>query len=708
MQARNSQCNDHRLQEMMESQQAADHFSDLLLHVEGCKRCQQRLDELAAEPTLWSNAATALTGFSSSDPFRQSSNYQNGLPADEAYGHSVAWTESMARQLLSPPSHPEMLGRIGRYEVERLIGSGGMGIVFKAIDTELNRPVAIKLLAPYLAGNGAARQRFAREAKAAAAVVHEHVVPIHNVETDGQSPYLVMRYVAGESLQARIDREGALELCQILRIAMQVASGLAAAHAQGLVHRDIKPSNILVESGIERSLITDFGLARAADDASLTNTGYHPGTPQYMSPEQARGDAMDSRSDLFSLGSVIYTMCTGRAPFRAETSYGILRRITDTQPHPIQEINPTIPGWLSCLIAKLMDKSTETRIQSAQQLAQLLEGCLAHAQRPHLNPLPSIVREWETASNAIRNSHSRRKTYYMFAATGVLLVAISSVLLPWSSWWPSSGSTTGSSTNPQSDPTQSSKLAGDLAGQSSRSDKDNSSGPSKDKAKSANLNNQSQTSPTTNPRGQQPQSKQTQAKQPQPKQPRGPRFAMPDNPAEKVRTLLASEAQIEFASAGLTDCLDELLRDSAVTYHVYQKSFDDEELKTDQLVSIKAAGSKHELLSRICEKYSAAYIVRDKSIDIVPERFAANNPTLRYYDLSFLLTDNSQVQSILSAISQIVFRHDEAKFSVSHTYSLVDSVLIVRTTEAAHLQVERLLAQLSVTLQSTSQLQSQP
>ncbi|MFO0942690.1 MAG: serine/threonine-protein kinase [Pirellulales bacterium] len=119
-------------------------------------------------------------------------------------------------------------------------------------------------------------------------MVHEHVVPIHNVETDGDCPYLVMRYVAGESLQQRIDRDGPLDTCQVLRIAKQIASGLAAAHAQGLIHRDIKPSNILVESGVERSLITDFGLARAADDASLTNTGYNPGTPQYMSPEQAR------------------------------------------------------------------------------------------------------------------------------------------------------------------------------------------------------------------------------------------------------------------------------------------------------------------------------------------------------------------------------------------------------------------------------------
>ena len=138
----------------------------------------------------------------------------------------------MAKQLLAPPSHPEMLGRIGRYEVERLIGSGGSGIVFKAFDTELNRPVAVKIQAPHLAGNGSARQRFAREARAAAAIVHEHVVAIHNVETKGAAPFLVMQYVAGESLQQRIDRDGPLELREILRIAMQTASGFAAAHTQ--------------------------------------------------------------------------------------------------------------------------------------------------------------------------------------------------------------------------------------------------------------------------------------------------------------------------------------------------------------------------------------------------------------------------------------------------------------------------------------------
>ncbi|XZE56961.1 WG repeat-containing protein [Planctomycetaceae bacterium SH139] len=283
-----------------------------------------------------------------------------------------------------------MLGRIGRYDVERLIGSGGMGVVLKAFDTELNRPVAIKLLAPYLASSGAARQRFSREARAAAAVMHPNVVPIYNVETEQVSPFIVMKYVSGESLQARIDRDGQLQLREILRIGMQVADGLSAAHLQGLVHRDIKPSNILLEEEVDRALISDFGLARAADDARLTRTGFHPGTPQYMSPEQASGQAVDARSDLFSLGSMLYTMCTGRPPFRAENSLSVMRRITDSEPTPIREINPDIPEWLTRIVLRLMCKDKTDRLQSALQVHELLEAYLSHVQAPQTNPLPLV------------------------------------------------------------------------------------------------------------------------------------------------------------------------------------------------------------------------------------------------------------------------------------------------------------------------------
>ncbi len=163
--------------------------------------------------------------------------------------------------------------------------------------------------------------------------------------------------------------------------------------AQGLVHRDIKPGNILLEDGVERLKITDFGLARAADDASLTRTGVIAGTPQFMSPEQARGEPIDSRSDLFSLGSVMYAMCTGFPPFRAETSYGTLSRICDSQPHPIREINPEIPQWLVAVIEQLHEKNPTERFQTAQQVAHLLEQCLAHLRQPDVAPLPKAVVE---------------------------------------------------------------------------------------------------------------------------------------------------------------------------------------------------------------------------------------------------------------------------------------------------------------------------
>jgi serine/threonine protein kinase len=356
--------------------------------------------------------------------------WSEAIQSGEHGARNTVWTETMARQLLGPPSHPEMLGRLGRYEVERLIGAGGMGIVFKAFDTELNRPVAIKVLAPHLAGSGAARQRFAREARAAAAVVHEHVVAIHNVETEAASPFLVMQYVAGESLQGRLDRQGPLAIKEILRIAHQTAAGLAAAHAQGLVHRDVKPSNILLEEGVERALLTDFGLARAADDASLTHTGYLPGTPHYMSPEQARGEAIDARSDLFSLGSVMYAMCTGRPPFRADTSFGVLRRITDTEPRAIREVNGDIPAWLAGIIDKLLEKTPGDRFTSAAELAGLLEQCLAHVQQPSTVKLPEICRV------GFAHQGRRRSTRSVAVAIGaiVILAAMAAVWFPVWGW----------------------------------------------------------------------------------------------------------------------------------------------------------------------------------------------------------------------------------------------------------------------------------
>ena len=381
---RDTQCDEQRLAQMLDDlldQQEAEQVIDHLNH---CLHCQSKAAALTASEAEWNQVKNALK--------HRGDLPSTSIPSLEhpSVDRSEAWVDSMVKQLLSPPQHPEMLGRLGRYEVERLIGIGGMGIVFKAFDTELNRPVAIKVLAPSLAGHGAARQRFSREAKAAAAIVHHHVVSIHNVETDREIPFIVMHLVAGESLQQRIDREGSLKIEEILRIGTQVASGLAAAHQQGLVHRDIKPSNILLEeTSVERALITDFGLARAADDAQMTCTGSLMGTPQYMSPEQAQGDAVDYASDLFSLGSVLYTTCTGRAPFHGSTPLSILRKIRDEEPENIRQINPDIPVWLCRVIGTLMSKNKKARYASANQAHAILETCLAHVQQPTTVPLPA-------------------------------------------------------------------------------------------------------------------------------------------------------------------------------------------------------------------------------------------------------------------------------------------------------------------------------
>ena len=205
-------------------------------------------------------------------------------------GASDDKTDETWRELLTPSNSPDCVGMLGQYEIIELAGRGGMGVVLHAHDPKLKRTVAIKLLAPELAANPMFLRRFLREAQAAAAVSHDHVVTIHAIDEKARPPFIVMEYVDGQSLQQKIDAFGALDVKSILRIGMQTAAGLAAAHRQGLVHRDIKPSNVLLENGIERVKLSDFGLARAVDDVGITRTGQITGTPQYMSPEQAQAN----------------------------------------------------------------------------------------------------------------------------------------------------------------------------------------------------------------------------------------------------------------------------------------------------------------------------------------------------------------------------------------------------------------------------------
>ncbi|MBI2808950.1 MAG: DUF1080 domain-containing protein [Planctomycetes bacterium] len=281
---------------------------------------------------------------------------------------------------LVPSTRPDALGRLEHYHILQVVGKGGFGTVLKAFDEKLHRVVAIKVLSPAYAAVGSARSRFIREARTAAAVKNEHVVAIYSVQDEAQPPYLVMELIDGISLQDKLDKQGPLSLKEILRIGMQIAEGLAAAHKQGLVHRDIKPANILLENGVERVKITDFGLARAVDDASITQSGTVAGTPMYMSPEQAEGLAIDHRSDLFSLGTVLYAMCTGHPPFRASGTHAVLKRVIDAAPRPIREVNNEIPDWLCDIIAKLHAKTPADRFQTAKEVAELLGQRLADVQ----------------------------------------------------------------------------------------------------------------------------------------------------------------------------------------------------------------------------------------------------------------------------------------------------------------------------------------
>lgn len=360
------------------------------LHIAECEHCQNLLQQITAEPGGWTKSVreASTPHVQDESALAEAIEALKKSPEAEAASMLPGCGEEFSLEFLSPPAKEDELGRIGQYEVREIIGRGGMGQVFKAFDPSLNRFVAIKVIAPQLATSSGARRRFKREARAAAAISHEHVVSIYSVDEVQGLPYLVMEYVPGISLQERVDRDGPLELKEILRIGMQTASGLAAAHAQGLVHRDIKPANILLENGVERVKITDFGLARMVDDASLTQSGILAGTPQYMAPEQACGEAQDHRVDLFSLGSVLYTLSTGHPPFRADSTMGVLRRVSDEQPRDVRSINSEMPRWFATIVKKLHAKKPADRYQTAAEVADILGRYLTHLQEPGPIPLP--------------------------------------------------------------------------------------------------------------------------------------------------------------------------------------------------------------------------------------------------------------------------------------------------------------------------------
>jgi serine/threonine-protein kinase len=264
------------------------------------------------------------------------------------------------------------------YELDREIGRGGMGIVYRARDRRLKRHVAIKILPPELAYRSEIRTRFLREAETAAQLSHPHIVPIYAVDEADGLVYFVMACIDGDNLGKRLHDRGPLPVDEVRRILAEVSDALAYAHGRGVVHRDIKPDNILLDSDEDRALVTDFGIARAiieGSDARLTATGMAIGTPAYMSPEQSAGDReIDGRSDLYSLGVVAYQMLAGELPFQATSTPAMLVKHLSERPVPVEQRRPDTPPDLAMIVMRLLEKEPANRFSGADELEQVLRG----------------------------------------------------------------------------------------------------------------------------------------------------------------------------------------------------------------------------------------------------------------------------------------------------------------------------------------------
>lgn len=279
-------------------------------------------------------------------------------------------------EFLAAPQRPDEIGRLGSYRILQRLGQGAMGMVFRAEDPGLGRIVALKVMLPAVAAVEENRVRFLREAQAAGQLNHPNVIAIYQVGEDRGVPFLAMPLLKGESLEARLNREKKMSIGDAVRIAREMAEGLAAAHERGLVHRDIKPANLWLEAvqrrhASDRLKLLDFGLARV-DDSGLTQAGAILGTPAYMAPEQARGQPVDHRCDLYSLGGVLYRMLTGERPFPGNDQYAVLLALTTTTPIAPHELNPAVPPGLSRLVMRLLEKSPESRPQSAGDVIEEL------------------------------------------------------------------------------------------------------------------------------------------------------------------------------------------------------------------------------------------------------------------------------------------------------------------------------------------------
>jgi WD40 repeat protein/serine/threonine protein kinase len=390
-----------RLQRGEVTIQDVDTLGEHLIH---CQRCAQAAGVLQGNDSLTVaiRAGAILTDETDRTRIDELIEEMRGLASPGPEGG----VESLPTyDFLAPAQQPDEIGRLGPYRVLSVLGEGGMGVVFRAEDEQLRRLIALKVMKPALAANPSARRRFLREGQTTAALEHEHVVSIYQVGEDRGVPFLAMPLLKGESLEERLGCTELLPLAVVLRIGREIAAGLAAAHAHGLIHRDIKPANVWLETvghvsnvpfspgrwepgPTTRVQLLDFGLARPVfDDAHLTQEGIVAGTPHYMAPEQAEGKAVDHRGDLFGLGCVLYRLATGKLPFPGANTLAVFRALAVQRPKPPREINPAVPRALSDLTMKLLAREPEDRPSSAaavvEALAAIERGPTASRSRRH-------------------------------------------------------------------------------------------------------------------------------------------------------------------------------------------------------------------------------------------------------------------------------------------------------------------------------------
>ena len=320
--------------------------------------------------------------------------------------------------LAAQPSALPALGQeFGGYRIVAVLGQGGMGRVYRAFEAELRRDVALKVMMPEAAAKPQARQRFLREARAMAAVQNDYVVPIYAVGEVNGVPFLAMPLLAGESLAARLNRDSLLPPDELRRLGREAAEGLSAAHAKGLIHRDVKPDNIWLEAGTQRVKLLDFGLARALDAADgLTQERTLLGTPAFMSPEQANGEPLDARTDLFSLGSVLYECATGKRAFAGKTLTATLVAVAEHQPPTAHGVNPSVAVELSDLIGWMMQKKAKDRPKSALEVVSAILSIESGTKKE--------LRSGQSATKSIESIPHRRRKFTIGCSVTIALGAV--------------------------------------------------------------------------------------------------------------------------------------------------------------------------------------------------------------------------------------------------------------------------------------------